>query len=91
MHKLERLSWSLRRLFEFSGLAIRKTIFSSKLSKVDLKGRESKRITAISQGHFRKSNHLSIWSSAFGGRQAALYSTGKGDTFSSVVLTLKIQ
>lgn len=61
------------------------------MSKVDLEGRESKHITAISQGHLRESNHLLIWNSAFGGRQAALYSTVKGDTLSSVVLTLKIQ
>lgn len=35
---------SLRQLEEFSGLAIRKNNFTSKLSKVDLEGRENKHI-----------------------------------------------
>lgn len=89
----ERYNWSLKKLFWFLGLAIRKLrlFFSSKLGKVDLEGRESKHSTAVSQGHLRESNQLLIWSSAFGGQQTALYSTVKGDTLLLMVLTLKIQ
>lgn len=71
---------------EFSGGAIRKAILSPQLSKLGLEGRESKHLTAVSGGHLRESCPLNLERCLWRG-QAALQSTVRGGTASSMVLT----
>lgn len=78
---------------EFSGLAIRKNIFSLLLNRARLIWKAEKGNTSLLFHkvtlEFRESNPILIWSRAFGRWQAALHGTVKGDPLSSMALTFK--